>query len=1560
MRLELLELFLVKKVMVLLLQKNTLGESVFNNFVSELNASNISEENAIEGIVYWGYGRFARIAHNTIALGNPSGGALGRLSTTGNTFGVHGLSIGNNYFNNASYPSIIRNNIISINAVAKGSTGATAFSGTTNGGFNACWRTNQTSVKKKPLGIDNSTGGNVYFINDSVRNYIYAQGINSSQALYSFSGLRNAYGYYKNNAPASYQNTTYNLVNDTISGGKYFNINCGKYKSFWGSPERSSYIDINALNNFLTIPFVNSGSTCADKLKISSTATSFVVTAAKLVGDPLNITTDYFSTTRNTSSATAGAHAAPAGASGSPSAIIDFDYEPICDGVCTGSKSLTVSITPPTGKSIPSNLSDAEIPRVYYRRVYNNTAFSSTTTTTAPSTAIVDNNWFYRDGLNNKTGPSGWRFVKPTSVSGNNYVFNLQDSLFSGSVTANQVVPTYTVEYFVIASTTDGTVVNWSSGDLSFSCPTSVILNNTTTGTTAVIGPFDGDATPSAYNTTTPASSALNHGTGGIVENSVADNYTIYKGSDLTRTMVVNNNGLSYSTASTTNPTTASVTIPICTGENVNLNARIAITATGEMFKNECITYKFQVANDLAFTSGVQNFSQSDTNFNYLMSTSGTKYFRYWLDCGGTNVANSNSNIIAFTASDCPTNTSPDVSSSIICLGTNKTISVTTSTATVSKFFWVVNPFGKPYNNPPTSTTTSSSNITITPSNISETGTWKTYVTNATGNTVLDQVVRSVDYYNASIPGYLTSGGDAIKGKGIAFTTTKFIKLNAVSMIGATGDGTSSSGHNINLYGKSGDLIYTTAGTSIADNTATATSLTNWFIPPGDYVLALDEAVSGTAVAGAFASLSINAPVNHPNTVTPSIIIQGGVESVTDFDNADISTLNYFVDWDYTEYCTSPKDTFVLTVNPTSCCTVPSLPIMTITSDSAVNTCGIMKYTVSFNNTTGAIVNNIKFTSNLFKGQFLVDSSILGISVFGSKVKILPEVYVDEPNFVLDSLSLPIGTSSFTFQVDVRTKAFNPLNIFSIENDCIFTKRSVTYPTQTCAECTGGIAVLKNGTEWGKAGITSRNSNLMSNIVVGNPTSGQIKADVSLSFVGALPSFEYQPSSYPRKNGNYVQIARYDNRNGTNGSVIYRVSLKDSNQAALAAKPSFKIAGIGRINGQADVIKVYGICGADTIKGILSFASTTNPARNTYSISNNIATAVGYYYTSPNDFNSVLVNFEKAVTSVIIDWTMSRTPTRTSYKSLYIGDMTFTCNKEPEPIEDNIFVETSLVEDSLPTCTDATIRIKLSNQNCDTKTIDLFNNLPAGLKYVDSSFVGINKEMPYYVGDSFYLSNIDIPSGNSYIYIKVRSVNPLTSGNYDLNFNYTVVGGTNNPNPYRSNDIKSVGTYQDSKLIYYVVTPIVMPTLNLSVIGCLDTAYNGSIITYKVSIVNNSNQAVSNISFEEILDSNQLMIANSLIVSGINTGWIANRYDTFNFLTMDSITVPANTTGVIEFKISSQDIKTEFLNAVSIMIDPSNDCAVSSVVNSEYEQVKFCTINCILVNPRITYRHRKQ
>jgi uncharacterized repeat protein (TIGR01451 family) len=1042
-------------------------------------------------------------------------------------------------------------------------------------------------------------------------------------------------------------------------------------------------------------------------------------------------------------------------------------------------------------------------------------------------------------------------------------------------------------------------------------------MNNATTGTTTIPGPIDEDITPA---------SGLNIGTGAIDGNSVSDRYTVYKGADLTRTIKVGNNGLSYNASSTTAYTAAVVNIPICTNEVVELDALYKVTATSVDLLDECIAYKLQVASNVGFTTDVETFTQAnDPKFAYTITTPGTKFFRFWLDCDGTNAAVTNTQIIQFTATDCPTNTTAAIADLNACAGVAQSVTVETTTPTVSKFFWVVNPYGKVYANAPTAQTTLTRTISFTPANDNESGVWKTYVTNATGNSVLNAIIKSVDYYDGSA--FNTNGGSADLKKGTAFTTTKFIKLNAVSLIGATGDATATSGFNIKLFAKNGELLYTQAGASVNDNSALQIALTNWFIPPGDYIIALDEATVGSGITGAIANVAISGPVKFPNTATPSITIQGGVENELDFDNADVSVANYFVDWDFTELCSSqePNRTFNFAVIPTSCCTVPVLPTYTIAASTPSNVCGTRTYTVTFNNATGAAVNNLKFSTALDPGQSLVDSSISNL--FGGITN--PDPYASEPNFSIEGMTLPTGTSTLTFDVDVTTISLEPNNLFTLENDCPTTKRTVIFPTPICKVCENGKTKLSSGSAWNVAGTTGRTSNSISNVaLVGTPLSGALRADITVTYPANV---EYAPSSYPRKYSSLVQLTRRDNLNAAAGLVSYKVNLKDTLNVPTAAKPSFSISGINKISGQSVRVKVVGRCGVDTVKPRLSNAYTKYPTRNSYIINENEAFGTKYE-TSTSIYGTVNVVFDKPVTEVVVEWTVDRTPIRSSYSSLFVSEMNFECNSVvPEVLSDNIYLQAYFEEDDILTCIDAKVKLKVTNLNCDARTLNITNSLPASLEYVAESYAGVGDEEPIYTGQSFNLSNFEVPSGISYVYVNVKPTNVLNSGTYNTLFNYSVVGGVNDPNPYRSDDNSGSDGYQDAT-IQYTASSILSPKPEVVITAdknCFEV--EGDTIAYTITFTNNSGSVLNNVLFSNDFESNQIYVDG---ISSNPLGGIVVLLDSSTIL-IDSMVIPI---GVSTLKyrtyafVVDSIVKVE--NSNQIVVDPESDCSKANTIYS--------------------------
>ena len=832
--------------------------AVYNNFIGQLSAPAMRGRLAVLGAYQWGINQVKVFAHNTIALGSLAGLGTGRLSsTTAGAFGVSGFVNHDYHLDNKTIKTIFSNNVISINADCKGT------------GMGTAWRHYViNSPKRMWKGISTASTGNVYFVNDDANNYIYGQGV----VFNTSGGIRNCFGY----GASVTTNATQNLVNDNVLP-KNFNELCGKYKAFMGGREKGSFIDLDVSNVMKAIPFTGTGG-CQDEMKIADASTSYVASAKRIQSPYFSIGADYYSASRGASTVTAGAHENTPNITGSPVYLIDFDYEPICNSVCTGAKSLTATITAPSGKAIAT--AAGKTPRLYFRRIQNASAITA---------AQSDNNVMVNSANNNATGTEGWRWVEASTVAGNDYTFNIDESLLKNTIVT---AATYTVEYFIIAETSDGTVCNWSSGDLSTNCPTTVDLF-TVGGAAAVPADDDGDTA--------------------IAQNSVDDAYTVYTGASLTKSLFFVNDGKKY-TANIVTP------LPVCTGDEIKVTGQFTVTSTGESFNDGCVSYKMEVADNSAFSVGLQSFIQSDSAFSYTMAAAGTKYFRVWLNCGGVNVASSNTVYVAVTAADMPVNTTapPDLNS---CVSVAQSITVTTTTPTVSKYFWVANPHGKLYVNPPTAATALSQARSVNPADTTESGTWHTYVTLASGASLTNMGVLAADYYDGAQ--YNMNGGDVDTTKGVAFHANAFIKLNSISVLDDPNDGATSAGFNISLYSSSGVLLYKTAAQTTTDGQLKQIALTNWYVPPGDYMIVMGASTLGAEPTGGLSVASATFPVGIANTSTSGLTLLGGVSDL-DFTGYDAGTNYYFFDWDVTILCTSNDVTFNYKVNPASCCAMPA------------------------------------------------------------------------------------------------------------------------------------------------------------------------------------------------------------------------------------------------------------------------------------------------------------------------------------------------------------------------------------------------------------------------------------------------------------------------------------------------------------------------------------------------------------------------------------------------------------------------------------------------------------
>lgn len=834
--------------------------SIVNNFISDLRAPAMRGRLAINGVALTGRAFKHNVYHNTIVIGAFDGDASGRItSSTGGAFGVTGLLISTYHTNNRKYLLDFRNNIISINATARGTGSAMAVRSLTVSG-----------IKKVPLSIDRATNGNAYFINSDLRNYIYGQG-----AVYNASGgIRNAFAF-----SGATANATYNLVNDGVD----LNTSCGAYKTFMAGAEKESAVDHDGVN-IAVLPFTGSGN-IPDKFKITDGAVSALFNARR-ISSPLVVDKDYFQGPRATGNVTAGAHEVDGSSTVNE---IAFDFEAVTDGICQDNPSLSVTIIAPEGKTIQAAGPNA--PRLYFRRVRNANALNAAQSDNNVMPAAVDNN---------AAGPEGWRWVQPVSNTGSVFSFVFDLSLLKSTIVTT---PTYTIEYFVGAQTADGSKAGFSSGDWSL---------NTATGSSTCPGTI-------ALETYTVPPVPADPSVTTLEDNSVTDNFTIYRGADLSK-------AIELAQAS------------VCEGGEVSVIAHYSVTATGEQIGS---LYRFQVADNNLFTLNLQEFDQADSIFNYTTSSNTTKYIRSWLICGSSTIANTNSNAVTLTVGSVPVNTS-EIADRNSCanLAQSYTLTSTSNPTNQPRYYWLVSPKLKVFNNAPVASSAASVSFSVTPGSAEHSGTWNSYVTTSNAGTLPAAGYRTADFDGSET-------GKFEPGAGLALTVNQFIKLNSVKVKDELDDdgATSTDDFYVRLYTSEGYLLYSqTVATNIANGGIITVNLSNWYIAPGQYLLVM-EAVAAEPESGytsALVSVSPDFPVENPGSGTSVFSITGGVGGLAfDEDNGEVSyeetsDYNYFFDLNVNAFCTSNAKPLEWTINPASCCASPAPSVNTI-ADATVS-----------------------------------------------------------------------------------------------------------------------------------------------------------------------------------------------------------------------------------------------------------------------------------------------------------------------------------------------------------------------------------------------------------------------------------------------------------------------------------------------------------------------------------------------------------------------------------------------------------------------------------------------
>ena len=612
----------------------------------------------------------------------------------------------------------------------------------------------------------------------------------------------------------------------------------------------------------------------------------------------------------------------------------------------------------------------------------------------------------------------------------------------------------------------------------------------------------------------------------------------------------------------------------------------------------------------------------------------------------------------------------------------------------------------------------------------------------------------------------------------------------------------------------------------------------------------------------------------------------------------------------------------------------------------APGSCGALgtTYTVTIDNTSSGLATGLEFEVKLADGQ-VVNSGISFSSGITGVVD--PSPLTGNSLFTISGLNLnSLSTNhTFTFSVTNNTINLTPYSSFVLGDDpanpCSASNFiEVVYPGKPCATCENGVQILESSSNVWINGGSEFNTVTDLPLVGSAPSTGALQSDIEVSYP---TNVEYLPLSYPKEYGTWVQLSRRDNLNGDLGKVTYKVKLKDMLGNGIAGTPSFQVRGISSKRGANEKVTIKGICDTGEVMPIITSAGGTALQRRN-SISGNVVTGtkINYDYSS---WSTVNVNFEEAVSEVIIEWTVDRTTTTRNLNYLYIGDMSFVCDAQSEYNPDNVHLYASFTPNSLPTCDEAVLKIKIENNNCVSKTIDITNTLPTGLEYVADRYVGIGTETPSYSGTNFSLSNLVVPSGNSYIYVNVKTPNNVDQ-TYSTYYSYSVQGGGSS---YRSDDYSGQAGFQDAVVNYTESDAFVKPTVTKTVSSCYSPT--NEVLTYTITIKNNHTSALLYY-FEDYLDAAQTYVDSSLTQTNFFENGTAdldvdpNNGNRVNTILINGMGIDANETATITFDVNvnlsemttgdtvTDSSGTYFTNQAIVGLDYPTKCTGSLLVSS--------------------------
>ncbi|MCU0467176.1 MAG: hypothetical protein MUF58_01125 [Arcicella sp.] len=509
-----------------------------------------------------------------------------------------------------------------------------------------------------------------------------------------------------------------------------------------------------------------------------------------------------------------------------------------------------------------------------------------------------------------------------------------------------------------------------------------------------------------------------------------------------------------------------------------------------------------------------------------------------------------------------------------------------------------------------------------------------------------------------------------------------------------------------------------------------------------------------------------------------------------------------------------------------------------------------------------------------------VESSKLSFDISGFGFNVNMPVYM-----------LVSTTSAFTNYTTVPMSNGGSGNIFSVNYD--FAANSNTYitfsgnTTPLTNLCTGGSKTLNwlsfAPFDWWQWGTSTKNYNL------GGGQSAKVTVTDPNNTILYQPTLDWYPVSV----GNYLFIPRYDNQpTSTITTKIELVNTSDMTTKQPAQSVDFKLKDIDGWVWGKDVVNIYGKLNGATVYPKLSLNKYTaitlgSPASATGSIWPWDWTVLGDAY----------VNFDSPIDEVYIEYTKNNTlfPTWKKYNDLAIGHINITCGTPiPEVITpDNVYISKEVSPKTVRQGEPFTYKFTLQNLNCDAKTVNLTDALPAGITWKDSTVVTtltVGTTNAYGNTANLNLSNISVPPGVSYIYAEAVAT---ATGTLNNQASFTVNGNT-----YQSDEPYTAGSANPTP-----VTVLAATKADLTISKAVDktTIQESGVMKYTFTLTN-SEPTDMTVFFEDNLDKDATYVASSLsTLSASSTTPQVSAYAGANSITIRDLTIPAN--GILTFSV---------------------------------------------------------